>query len=69
MPEGNDKDLYYVAVKLFLLDDGKLLITYDIFGPWDLPGGQRALMRLRPSLSENHAQIAKDYFKSENTIQ
>jgi 8-oxo-dGTP pyrophosphatase MutT (NUDIX family) len=34
------KDLYFVAVKLFLRDGGKLLITHDIFGSWDLPGGR-----------------------------
>ena len=35
-----DKDLYFVAVKLFLRDNDKLLITHDIFGSWDLPGGR-----------------------------
>jgi 8-oxo-dGTP pyrophosphatase MutT (NUDIX family) len=35
-----DKDLYFVAVKLFLRDGDKLLITHDIFGAWDLPGGR-----------------------------
>ncbi len=35
-----DKDLYFVAVKLFLRDSDKLLITHDIFGAWDLPGGR-----------------------------
>ena len=34
------KDLYFVAVKLFLRDGNKLLITHDIFGDWDLPGGR-----------------------------
>ena len=34
------KDLYFVAVKLFLRDGDKLLITHDIFGSWDLPGGR-----------------------------
>ncbi len=34
------KDLYFVAVKLFLRDDKRLLITHDIFGSWDLPGGR-----------------------------
>lgn len=37
----DDKDLYYVAVKLFLERDGKLLITKDIYNDgWDLPGGR-----------------------------
>jgi 8-oxo-dGTP pyrophosphatase MutT (NUDIX family) len=35
-----DKDLYFVAVKLLLRDDDKLLITHDIFGDWDIPGGR-----------------------------
>jgi 8-oxo-dGTP pyrophosphatase MutT (NUDIX family) len=34
------KDLYFVAVKLFLRDKNKLLIIHDIFGSWDLPGGR-----------------------------
>lgn len=35
-----DKDLYFVAVKLFLLQGNKLLILKDNFGDWDLPGGR-----------------------------
>ena len=35
-----EKDLYFVAVKLFLLNNDQLLITHDIFGAWDLPGGR-----------------------------
>ena len=35
-----EKDLYFVAVKLFLRNGDKLLITHDIFGSWDLPGGR-----------------------------
>jgi ADP-ribose pyrophosphatase YjhB (NUDIX family) len=35
-----DKDLYFVAVKVFLRDGDKLLIIHDIFGEWDLPGGR-----------------------------
>ena len=38
--KGSDKDLYFVAVKLFLRDKDKLLITHDIYGAWDLPGGR-----------------------------
>ncbi len=34
------RDLYYVAVKLFLVHDGKLFIFKDKFGDWDLPGGR-----------------------------
>ncbi|CAN5612877.1 NUDIX domain-containing protein [soil metagenome] len=40
MMSGNDKDSYFVAVKLFLRDGDKLLITHDVFGAWDLPGGR-----------------------------
>ncbi|HNX10996.1 MAG TPA: NUDIX domain-containing protein [bacterium] len=36
-----EKDLYFVAVKVFLTDEaGRLLITKDRFGDWDLPGGR-----------------------------
>lgn len=36
-----DKDLYFVAVKLFILDKyNRLLITKDKFGDWDIPGGR-----------------------------
>ncbi len=35
-----EKDLYYVAVKIFLEKDGKLFIFKDKFGDWDLPGGR-----------------------------
>ncbi len=34
------KDDYLVAVKLLLRDGDKLLITHDIFGQWDIPGGR-----------------------------
>ena len=34
------KDTYFVAVKVFLEKDGKLLIMRDNFGDWDLPGGR-----------------------------
>lgn len=36
----NGKDVYFVAVKLFLRKGGKLLILKDNFGDWDLPGGR-----------------------------
>jgi ADP-ribose pyrophosphatase YjhB (NUDIX family) len=35
-----NKDLYYVAVKLFLENDGQLFIFKDAWGDWDLPGGR-----------------------------
>ncbi|MFA6255341.1 MAG: NUDIX domain-containing protein [Patescibacteria group bacterium] len=34
------KDTYFVAVKVFLEKDSKLLILKDNFGDWDLPGGR-----------------------------
>jgi ADP-ribose pyrophosphatase YjhB (NUDIX family) len=34
------KDLYYVAVKVFLKRGGDFLIFKDGFGKWDLPGGR-----------------------------
>lgn len=40
MSKSEEKDQYFVAVKLFLRDDDKLLIIHDIFGSWDLPGGR-----------------------------
>lgn len=35
-----DKDTYFVAVKVFLENNGRLLILKDNFGDWDLPGGR-----------------------------
>lgn len=34
------KDHYFVATKLFLRQDDRLLILKDNFGDWDLPGGR-----------------------------
>ena len=36
----DQKDTYFVAVKVFLERDGQLLIMKDNFGDWDLPGGR-----------------------------
>ena len=37
----NEKDLYFVALKVFLEDQKqRLLIIKDRFGDWDLPGGR-----------------------------
>ncbi len=47
-----DKDLYFVAVKLLIRDGNRLLITHDIFGHWDLPGGR----------------IKKDEFKTDLSV-
>ena len=38
--EINGKDVYFVAVKALVKKDNQLLITHDIFGSWDLPGGR-----------------------------
>ncbi len=47
------KDLYFVAVKVFLEDGkGNLLITKDRFGDWDLPGGRLREMDFDVSLEE-----------------
>lgn len=35
-----DKEVFFVAVKVFLRDNDKLLIIHDTFGDWDLPGGR-----------------------------
>jgi hypothetical protein len=35
-----EKDTYFVAVKVFLEKDGKFLVMKDNFGDWDLPGGR-----------------------------
>jgi 8-oxo-dGTP pyrophosphatase MutT (NUDIX family) len=45
-----DKDLYFVAVKLLIRDGDKLLITHDIFGAWDLPGGRIKKEEFKASL-------------------
>jgi hypothetical protein len=38
--ELNGRSLYFVAVKLLLRSDDRLLITHDIFGRWDISGGR-----------------------------
>ncbi len=35
-----EKEQYFVAVKVFLEKDGKFFIAKDIYGSWDLPGGR-----------------------------
>ena len=35
-----EKDSYFVAVKVFLEKEGKFLVMKDNFGDWDLPGGR-----------------------------
>lgn len=34
------RDVYFVAMKVLLRDGNKLLITHDVFGQWDIPGGR-----------------------------
>lgn len=46
------KDLYFVAVKLLMRDGDKLLITHDIFGEWDLPGGRIRISEFDSPLEE-----------------
>lgn len=38
--QANEKDVYFVAVKVFLEKDGKFVIFKDGFGQWDIPGGR-----------------------------
>lgn len=44
------KDLYFVAVKLLMRRGEELLITHDIFGCWDLPGGRIRVDEFEKSL-------------------
>ncbi len=34
------KESYFVAVKFLLRKEDSLLVTHDIFGAWDIPGGR-----------------------------
>lgn len=52
LADTKSKDLYFVAVKLLLRDGDKLLITHDIFGSWDLPGGRIKRDEFDASLEE-----------------
>lgn len=47
-----DKDLYFVAVKVFLEKDGRFLILKDGFGHWDIPGGRIKKDEFEKSLEE-----------------
>lgn len=38
--EINGKDVYFVAAKALIRDGEKLLVTHDVFGDWDIPGGR-----------------------------
>jgi ADP-ribose pyrophosphatase YjhB (NUDIX family) len=48
----NNKDLYFVAVKVFMEKDGRLLIMKDNFGCWDLPGGRIKLDEFETSMED-----------------
>lgn len=55
------KDLYFVAVKVFLRRGKELLILRDNFGDWDLPGG-----RIKPDeFKRPLAEIVKRKIKEE----
>lgn len=48
-----DKDLYFVAVKVFLKNkNGELLILKDKFGDWDIPGGRLREMDFKTPLEK-----------------
>ena len=56
-----EKDLYFVAVKLFLIDSaGHLLITKDRFGDYDLPGGRLRENDFAASLEDIAARKIKE---------
>jgi ADP-ribose pyrophosphatase YjhB (NUDIX family) len=38
--ESKEKDLYFIALKVFLERQGKFLILKDGYGEWDIPGGR-----------------------------
>jgi 8-oxo-dGTP pyrophosphatase MutT (NUDIX family) len=38
--EINGKSAYFIAAKALIRDGKNLLITHDIFGSWDIPGGR-----------------------------
>src|SRR3990167_5770159 len=46
------KDTYYVAVKIFLEKENQLFIFKDIYGNWDLPGGRIRVDEFEKPLSE-----------------
>ena len=56
-----NKDLYFVAVKIFLLDNaGNLLISKDKFGDWDIPGGRLREMDFDTPLPDVVARKMKE---------
>ncbi len=63
----NGKNIYFVAVKLFLKKDGKLLIMRDNFGDWDLPGGRIKADEFETSLEDILQRKVREEL-GENTI-
>lgn len=56
-----NKDLYFVAVKVFLQDpEGRLLITKDRFDAWDIPGGRLREMDFAEPLESVIARKMKE---------
>lgn len=47
-----DKATFFVALKLLLRQSEQLLITHDVFGDWDLPGGRLATKDSDTALEE-----------------
>lgn len=61
MTQQSGKDLYFVAVKLFLEDKaGRLFISKDKFGVWDLPGGRLRTNDFNTSLEKIVARKVKE---------
>lgn len=62
------KDIYYVAVKVFLVNsNNQLLITKDSFGDWDLPGGRLRDSDFKTPLEEVVARKITEELGSEIT--
>lgn len=59
------KDQYYVAVKVFLKKEGKLLVIKDQWNNWDIPGGRLRKHEFETSLEDvilrkTHEEIGVD---------
>jgi 8-oxo-dGTP pyrophosphatase MutT (NUDIX family) len=58
--EFNGKAVYFVAVKVFLRDGGKLLIIRDKWGVWELPGGRIRPDEFQKPLAETVARKVRE---------
>ncbi len=58
--EFNGKALYFVAVKVFLRDGNRVLLTHDIWGNWELPGGRIQTHEFQKDLTEIVARKLKE---------